>query len=126
MLVRLRQPAVNVGSALILACANVVWSRWLAARKTWMRGTSPRMTLERFEALLDRGFGLLAETPQLKTFGIDRFLDGLAREVMGRSAFGAHRARDPPRTVLLRQLAARQIAREGVQFLSRVRLEDIK
>src|SRR5262245_16721391 len=45
---------------------------------------------------------------------------------MGRSALGAHRARDPPRTVLLRQLAARQIARKGVQFLSRVRLEDVK
>src|SRR5262252_7568919 len=71
------------------------------------------------------GFGFLDHAPELKSLGIDCFLDRSAREVVRRSVIGTDRAGGGPGTMALRQLAAREVARERPQILPRFRLENI-
>src|SRR6266568_9367340 len=71
------------------------------------------------------GFGLLDHAPELKSLRIDRFLDRSAREVVRRSVVRPDRAGGGPGTMVLRQLAARQVAGEGPQILPRFRLENV-
>jgi len=71
------------------------------------------------------GFGLLDHAPELKSFRVDCFLDRRAGEVMGRSVVRADRAGGGPGTMALRELAAREVARERPQILPRFRLENV-
>src|SRR5262249_30520544 len=73
----------------------------------------------------DWGFRLLAETPQLKPLRIDCFFDRIAGEVIWRSAVRPDRAGGGPGTVVLRESAAREVAREGPQILPRFRPENV-
>jgi len=69
------------------------------------------------------GFGLLDHAPELESLGIDCLLDRRAREVVGRSVVQPDRASGGPGTMVLRQLAAREVGRERPQILPRFRLE---
>src|SRR6516164_5217305 len=71
------------------------------------------------------GFGFLDHAPELKSLGIDCFLDRSAREVVRRSVIGTDRAGGGPGTMILRQLAAREVGRERPQILPRFRLENV-
>src|SRR5262249_25318915 len=73
----------------------------------------------------DWGFRLLAETPQLKSLGIDCFLDRIAREIVRRLSLWCDNPSNGPGTMLRREFAAARIAGEGVQFLSRLGLENV-
>src|SRR5215831_19909748 len=70
-------------------------------------------------------FGFLDEAPELKSLGIDCLFDRIAGEVIGRSAVRPDRARGGPGTMVLRESAAREVAREGPQILPRFRLENV-
>src|SRR5215471_20850965 len=70
-------------------------------------------------------FGFLDEAPELKSLDIDCLFDRIAGEVIGRSAVRPDRARGGPGTMALRELAAREVAREGPQILPRFRLENV-
>src|SRR5262245_10207051 len=71
------------------------------------------------------GCGFLDRAPELKSLGIDCFLDRRAREVVGRSFVRPDRAGGGPGTMVLRQLAAREVGRERPQILPRFRLENV-
>src|SRR5499427_623586 len=71
------------------------------------------------------GFAFLDHAPELKSLGIDCFLDRSAREVVRRRVIGTDRAGGGPGTMALRQLAAREVARERPQTSPRFRLENI-
>src|SRR6516164_2610997 len=73
----------------------------------------------------DWSFRLLGETPQLKPLRIDCFFDRAPREVVGRRVVRADRAGGGPGTMLLREPAAPEVAREGLQTSPRLRLENI-
>src|SRR5215813_14356967 len=70
-------------------------------------------------------FGFLEHAPELKSLVIDCLLDRSAREVMRRSVIRTDRAGGRPGTMALRELAAREVAREGPQILPRFRLENV-
>jgi|SRR5215467_262395 len=69
-------------------------------------------------------FGFL-QAPELKSFGIDCFLDRAPREVVGRIIIRRDRAGGGPGAMVLRELAAPEVAREGLQTSPRFRLENI-
>src|SRR5215831_18282362 len=69
--------------------------------------------------------GFLEHAPELKSLGIDCLLDRSAREVVRRSVIRADRAGGGPGTMALRELAAREVAREGPQTSPRFRLENV-
>src|SRR5262249_7879586 len=71
-----------------------------------------------------RRFGFL-QAPELKSFGIDCLFDRAPREVVRRSVIRADRAGGGPGTMVLRELAAHEVAREGPQISPRFRLENV-
>src|SRR5262249_7974621 len=75
--------------------------------------------------MLSGRFGFLDHAPELKSLGIDCLLDRSAREVVRRSVIGTDRAGGGPGTMALRELAAREVAREGPQTSPRFRLENV-
>src|SRR5690348_985916 len=71
------------------------------------------------------GFGLCGQPPKLKPLAVDRLLDRCARELVGRIDFWPHHADGRPGPMLLRQLAAGRITREGAKPLPALGLEDV-
>src|SRR5262245_35687318 len=71
-----------------------------------------------------RRFGFL-QAPELKSLRIDCLFDRAPREVVGRSVVRADRAGGGPGTMVLRELAAHEVACEGPQISPRFRLENI-
>src|SRR6516165_11538710 len=65
------------------------------------------------------------QAPELKSLRIDCFFDRAPREVVGRRVVRADRAGGGPGTMLLREPAAPEVAREGLQTSPRLRLENI-
>src|SRR5262245_52423745 len=70
-------------------------------------------------------FGFVDHAPELKSLGIDCLLDRSAREVVRRSVIRTDRAGGGPGTMALRELAAREVAREGPQTSPCFRLENV-
>src|SRR5262245_44707320 len=75
--------------------------------------------------MLSGRFGFLEHAPELKSLGIDCVLDRSAREVVRRSVVRTDRAGGGPGTMALRELAAREVAREGPQTSPCFRLENV-
>ena len=71
------------------------------AEKWLVRGFAKLQPVLRYSAL---DLGAFAQAPQLKSRRGDRFLDGFAREVVGRGAARRDRPGDDPGTVLARQV----------------------
>src|SRR5262249_61874019 len=95
------------------------------ARRSKTRAAEARWSMRSTKFASGPGFGFLDHAPELKSLGIDCFLDRSAREVVRRSVIGTDRAGGGPGTMALRQLAAREVARERPQTSPRFRLENI-
>src|SRR5215469_10151421 len=95
------------------------------ARRSKTRAAEALRSMSSTKFASGPGFGFLDHAPELKSLGIDCFLDRSAREVVRRSVIGTDRAGGGPGTMALRQLAAREVARERPQTSPRFRLENI-
>src|SRR5215470_4757923 len=89
---------------------------WL--RRGGQEGTSDE-TLRQLSSLL------VAQTPKLKAFRMDCFLDRIARQVVGGSVVWGYSPGSSPGTVLARKFVHIRVTREGAQPVRRLRFENV-